>query len=712
MTENTTINDKRAQHVAAMGIVLQLASFGILLGISSWAESPAVYTAARFMFAGIPIWIILFLVFKQVRRVGAEQLESAELIRAKESGRTTTIFDVEDEALLLEQNRLRWMIRWMLPSVAVIVAMILLFGHFIAWDWDMEPAFQSVNDGGMARTLHPTMMMWFIVGVGFICFLYARYALALSQLKDWRLLHAGATYMAGNAIICLGLAIALMSTTIEWVEPLMAYATRVLMILLGLEMVTNFVMDFYRPRQSGMLSRPSFDSRILGLTSEPGSIAKSIAETINYQFGFEVSSTWFYQLLQRWLFPIMVVTTLIVFLMSSFVIVDANEAAVVERFGRLTQAEGEYLGPGIHLKWPYPIDKVRRAPVSQIGELVIGEAAEEEEEHSHGYQEAVIWTEAHDYVPEMMLVVAAPKSQDERALELESDPDDDTARSVAVSLLMVSIPIEYRIKSIHQYLYRYEDPIKVMESVAYQYLSDYAAGVDIDNLMGPGRKAFNREIKSLIQHRLDDLEVGIEIVFVGIRDAHPPAKNKVAAAFQGAIASQTDMLATINAARGESRKILTRIAGTVSRSKTLDKAIREKDRLQTQEHVDPEALSRAEARIEDLLLGSEKKRIPPLSGQAAAMIANAHADASRKISETAAKARVFQTELVAYRAAPELYKQRKRLEVFQDIDDIRKYLILGDMSKVEVVYETAREGGLDQVLSEGVENEQKRNPGQ
>lgn len=667
------------------------------------------------MFAGIPIWIILFLVFKQVRRVRIEQLESVELIRAREAGTTTAIFDVEDEAILLEQNRLRWMIRWMLPSVTIIVALILLVGHFIGWDWAMGDAFKTIKDGGLARTQNPTMMMWFIVGVGFICFLYARYAIALSQLRDWRLLHAGATYMAGNAVICLGLAIALMATTIEWVEPLITYFTRVVMIVLGIEMVANYVMDFYRPRQPGVLSRPSFDSRLLGLTSEPGSIAKSIAEAINYQFGFEVSSTWFYQLLQRWLFPVMVVTALIVISLSSFVVVDANEAAVIERFGRLTQKNGERLEAGFHMKWPYPIDKVRRAPVSQIGELVIGEPVEEDKEdgHGHGHDEAILWTEEHDdFVSELMLVVASPKSKDARALELESDPGDDTARSVAVSLLMVSIPIEYRIKNIHHYLYRYKDPIKLMESVAYQYLADYAAGVDIDELMGPGRVAFNHSLKSIVQQRLDELEVGIEIVFVGIRGAHPPAKNEVAASFQGAIASQTKMLAMINAAEGEARKILTEIAGTESRAKNLDEAIREKDRLQSEENVDTETLSQAEQRIDDLFMGNEEKGIPRVSGEAAAMIALARADASRKISDAATKARVFKTELVAYKAAPNLYKQRKNLQVIQDISDIRKYLILGDMSKVELVYDTAKEGGLDQVLNEGVEKEKNKNPGQ
>ncbi len=714
MAETTTLSDRRAQHVAALGFLLQLASYATLLGISIWAESPAIQTASRFMFAGIPIWIILFLVFKQVRRVRAEQMESVELVHARESGTTTAIFDVEDEAILLEQNRLRWMIRWMLPSTTIIVALILLAGHFVGWGWAMEDTFKTIQHGGMARTQNPTMMMWFIVGIGFICFLYARYAMALSQLRDWRLLHAGATYMAGNALICLGLSVALMSTTIDWVEPLMTYFTRVLMVVLGLEMVANFVFDFYRPRQSEILSRPSFDSRLLGLTSEPGSITKSIAEAINYQFGFEVSSTWFYQLLQRWLFPIIVVTAMIVLSLSSFVVIDANEAAVVERFGRLVQKDGEKLEAGFHVKWPFPIDTIRRAPVSQIAELVIGEPVDDEEDgHGHGHEEAIIWTEEHDdFVAELMLLVASPKSSDERALELESDSEDDTARSNPVSLLMVSIPIEYRINNIHHFLYHYTDPIKLLESIAYQYLADYAAGVDIDELMGPGRVAFNRALKSSIQQRLEKLEVGIEIVFVGIRGAHPPAKNEVAASFQSAIASQTKMLAIINAAEGQARKILTEIAGTEARAKSLDVAIREKDRLQSQEKVDTEALTQAEQRIDDLFLGNEEKGIPRASGESAAMIAFAHASASRKISEAATKARVFKTELVAYKAAPNLYKQRKNLEVIQDLDDIRKYLILGDLSKVIIEYETAKIGGLDQVLSDGVDTEMKKNPGQ
>ena len=97
------------------------------------------------------------------------------------------------------------------------------------------------------------------------------------------------------------------------------------LIMQAREFAVNFVLDLYRPRDVGELPRPSFDSRLLGMMAEPGDIARSIADAFNYQFGFQVSSTWFYQLLQRWLIPIVVTALIAVLLLSSVVIVDAEE---------------------------------------------------------------------------------------------------------------------------------------------------------------------------------------------------------------------------------------------------------------------------------------------------------------------------------------------------------------------------------------------------
>jgi membrane protease subunit HflK len=702
MTESVTPSDRRVQHVAAFGFVLQLASMCTLLWASHWSQSQVIAAVTRFAIAGLPVWAVLYLVFNQVRRVRAEELETVELKRAREAGTNAAIFEIDDEDLLIEQIRLKWLLRWMLPATTILIALVLLIGHFLFWGWplDLEVVF---GPSGLMRAQQPTVMMWFVVGVGFLCFLCARYAMALSRLPDWRLLRAGASYMSGNAVACLALAIALMATnTIGWAEPLLAVIIRVGLVVLGVELAINFVLDFYRPRTPGLVHRPSFDSRLLGLTSEPGGIAKSIAEALNYQFGFEVSSTWFYQLLQRWMFPIVVVTFAAVLALTSIVVVDADEVAVVERFGR--QADGAaVLEPGIHAKWPYPIDIVRRAPVKRISELVIGESGDDE--HGGHADEAIVWTEAHEFVPELMLLVASRQDKELQGGMGDAEEGASGTDSVAVSLVMVSMPIQYRIKDVHEYLYNYEDPVKLMEEVAYQRLSDFAASVDLDELIGPGRERFNKELRQLIQDRLDELHAGIEIVFVGLRDVHPPAKDQVASTFQSVIAAQTNMAGTVHAAEGEVRRLLTSVAGSESRAKTLDAAIQERDSLRANPNADPQLLEEAGRRVQDLIVGNIATGTAPLSGAAAALIAEARSVATARISSAATKALGFSADMAAFEVAPDLYKQRKLLERFTGLSAVRKYLIVGDPSQVLIIYNTDEQGGLDRVLSEGLEEE-------
>jgi regulator of protease activity HflC (stomatin/prohibitin superfamily) len=524
--------------------------------------------------------------------------------------------------------------------------------------------------------------------------------------------------MAGNALACLGLVIALMATTTApWAEPLFAYISRVALIVIGIELTANFIFDFYRPRTPGVVPRPSFDSRLLGLISEPGGITKSIADAVNYQFGFEVSSTWFYQLLQRWMFPITIVTFVAVLALTGVVIVDADEQVVIERFGSPMAEPTRVFAPGLHFKWPYPIDVVYRAPVKRVRELVIGEATEKDDEDP---RKAILWTEAHDYLPELMLLVAAPKTRAESEPTAPSAPAAESPRrgtaSVAVNLLMVSMPIEYRVKDLSKYLYNYYDdpdkdddgPVRVMEAVAYQYLSDYAAGIDSNALMGPSRATFNDDLKRLIQERLDALDLGVEIVFAGLRAAHPPAQEQVAASFHAVVTAETKKGAVIEAAEGEARRMLTAVAGTEERARALDEAIRAREKLQAETGIDAARLAEADGQVDDLLIGNPAKGIAPPPGEIATRIAGAKTSASEFVTRAATMARAFSTEVAAYQAAPALYSQRKVLEVYAGIGDIRKYLIVGDPKNVIIEYQTAQEGGLDRVLSEGLEKEKKK----
>ncbi len=689
----TAPDDKRAQHVAAAGFWLQAVGCGALTTLAYRWDSSAVGAVARFMVAGLPVWGVLYLVFKQARRVRAEQLETVELQRARLSGDSSAIFDLDDEGLLIEQNRLLWIVKWFLPTTAVLVSAYLILGHFIGWDWTLADTFKPAVDGGIKRSLEPTLVMWPVIGIGVLCYVFARITTDLSRLKDWRLLHGGATLMAANALACLALAIGLMAASnIEWVEPGLCYLLRVAFVVLGVELIVNFVLDFYRPREAGVVSRPPFDSRLLGLITEPGGIAKSLAEAANYQFGFEVSATWFYQLMQRWMFPLMVATAIAILSLTSVIIVDADEQVVIERLGMLRSKHP--LNAGLHFKLPYPFEVVQRANSKSIAELVLGEKTEDDADHTH---EAELWTEKHEFLPEMMLLVAASKSG--REIE-DAGSTSSTSKSVPVSLLMVSVPIEYRIKDINQYLFKYREPERILEAIAYQYLSDYASSVNVDELIGPGRAAFNARLRQLIQSRLDQMEVGIELAFVGVRAAHPPAKDNVAASFQAAVAAETLKHALINEAEAKAREILTKAAGSETLALEMDTLLRERDGLESAATPDPARLASVKKKINQLLLGDDEAGITRLSGSAAILIATARADGAKKMAQAAAKVRSFGTEVVAYEAAPKLYLQRRALDVYREIDNIRKYVILGDPTNVLVEYETQEEGGLDRVLSE------------
>jgi regulator of protease activity HflC (stomatin/prohibitin superfamily) len=707
MTDAKVPGDARAQHVALVGFLLQLGAFGLLWGISIWSESDALAALAHLTVIGLPIWLVLYIVLNQIRRVGVEALETEEIRRAQEAGTGGQgIFELDEEALFLEQSRLKWMVRWLLPACSIAVVLLLLGPSLLQWDWSLQEVFDKAV---FRRTTQPTLMMWFVVGAGFVCFLYSRYTLAAASAQPgWQLLRAGAVCMHAVAPLCVVMFLALMATrTIEWAEPLITYLARLAVIVLGVEFAMNFILDLYRPRAPGEVPRPSFDSRLLGMISEPGGIAKSIADAANYQFGFQVSTTWFYQFLQRWLFPVVVLALIAVFLLTSVVIVDAEEQAVIERFGRCVTDRDSVLNPGIYLKWPYPVEVVRRVPVRRLRERVVGETLQEDEEaHEEGgdQEKAVIWTEPHEFIPELMLLVAAPKvgaHAGMRAEAPEAEESADARESVAVSLLLVALTMEYRVSDILAYLYEFEDPERLLDAIAHRHLQDYAASIDIDAFMGPQREALNRELRQRIQAQVDELGMGIELAFVGMSGAHPTYKNNVANAFQGVISAQTSMAATIHAAEGEARRILTSVAGTVTRARALDEAIQAQGRLPA---GSPE-LAEARRQVSALLVGDPVEGIPPAAGEVAAIIAEARGRASEWTTDVATRVRVFGAQVAAYRAAPTLYKQRKILEMYEEgLDNIRKYLVVGDVSRVLIEYEPFKEAGLDQVLSEGVED--------
>ena len=111
----------------------------------------------------------------------------------------------------------------------------------------------------------------------------------------------------------------------------------VFMLVVAGETALNFLLNLYRPRRAGETPRPAFDSRLLSLLSAPDSIVRSINEAVNYQFGFDITSSWGYQLLLRNFVRLAGILVVVVVGLTTLVIVEPQEQGMRLRFGAPTR---------------------------------------------------------------------------------------------------------------------------------------------------------------------------------------------------------------------------------------------------------------------------------------------------------------------------------------------------------------------------------------
>ena len=142
-------------------------------------------------------------------------------------------------------------------------------------------------------------------------------------------------------------------------EQVLAYVLCGVMIVLAIETLFSFMLDIYRPRTPDTEPRACFDSRLLALIAEPGGIASTIAEAINYQFGFEVSQDVVLPVVAADLCPAPGSGS------GDPVAIDmcgdsaAGPTCDHRRWGRQLNAK-QPLSPGFYWKWPWPMDTAQQ----------------------------------------------------------------------------------------------------------------------------------------------------------------------------------------------------------------------------------------------------------------------------------------------------------------------------------------------------------------
>jgi regulator of protease activity HflC (stomatin/prohibitin superfamily) len=599
--------ERNAQQNCLVNLVTAAFMFIAVLVVSAYAGSLAGHLAAIFL--GLTV-LVAFISWFQMRLAENERLEKLEIDELARARGESSLFEAKDSEVFPARRSREQFERFFVPGFSVLLCLLETAGVWLLWNWSGK----VTTTGIIAERALPALAVFAIISL--LLFLLGRFSVTMARLQEERLLRPSASFLLAGAYVCFvaGLGVAGFKAGFPLADFYIARSLCVLLGLMAAELLITLLLEIYRPRVKGRVSRPLYDNRLVGLLGQPEGLFTTAAQALDYQFGFKVSDTWLFKLLQQSL-PILLLAQLAVLVLSTcFVFVNAGEQAVLERFGR--PVDGGVLLPGAHLKLPWPMERVYTFRTEQIQSFSIGftpDAASENEK-------VISWTVPHNQ--EQNFLVANHDTLTVTNADSDTSDTNDALKAPPVSLITVSIPVDYQISSVMDWAYRNSQPTNLLADLATREVVRYLASVDLNEIMSQTRLEAADILRDRIQAAADQHTLGVKIVFVGLQDIHPP--TKVAGDYEKVVgAGQSRLAAILNA----------------------------------------QALA---------------IRTNALAGAMAFTTTNV-AEAARQqfVVESAARAALFTNQIPAFEAAPSVYRQRAYFQTFAAATaSARKYVVL------------------------------------
>lgn len=224
--------------------------------------------------------------------------------------------------------------------------------------------------------------------------------------------------------------------------------------------------------------------------------------------------------IKKFIPPFLIIIFVIVTGYTAFYTVKANEEAVILRFGKYN----ETVGPGLHTKIPYGIDKVLKGEVKRIYNEEFGFRTEQ-----RGHSSAIDY----DY----------PHAREEK-LMLTGD----------LNCAEVHWVIRYKIKALEEYFFNVRNVRETIRGVSQAVMRTLIGDRSVDEVLTIGRIEIEQRAKDDIQKILDYYECGIDIQTILLKGVNPPELVKDAFNAVNQALQIRDRI--INEAEGQKNKIL------------------------------------------------------------------------------------------------------------------------------------------------------------
>jgi len=664
---------QRATTTALTGFILQIAVSTTLLVFGLVAQSTVFVFASLYGWVGTAVWLGLIILFYQQKMQLLEELEESELGSTEHS----SIFDSASDVLRPATKRLKQLHNWVMPCVSLLISIGLISVAFILLRF--LGRLDHPDDLVQTSILQTSYIGWALaVSMGFALtsFIYSRFVAGMADVPAWTNLRGGSAWMVGNAMILIALSVGLLFRFFENDQILITvcWGIPIFMIAVATEIVVNFLLNLYRPRIHGESPRPSFDSKTLSLFASPDSLVRSINDAINYQFGFDITSSWGYQLLLRSVAWLLGLGIIVLLGMSSMVVVEATQQAVRIRQGDIVG--GEVHQPGLMFKLPWPIEDAIVVEVTRIRELPLTFTWKED-------RSVILWT---DDINQFAVTKPNPFIVNDKQGSTESVTDD------LLSLVNLRAILRYRVAQdgVLDWLRfgstdvdrrsRLTQREMALLAISQNALTSYLQMLQLDDVIGQNRGSLSQRVGKFVQDALDTQHSGVEVVSVDLPFVSPA--GDAAGSFEEFSVALQGEARLISAAQGQAQSLLTHTVGDTSLVESVLQSVADynsarnvlnalrRDGSSTKEEVDE-----ARENLQALRLASIEL-IEEGNGYAAAQIRKARIDRWTTLMDTWSKASRVSGQTQAFRAAPELYMQRMYMSVLaRKLPSIRKYVI-------------------------------------
>jgi membrane protease subunit HflK len=257
----------------------------------------------------------------------------------------------------------------------------------------------------------------------------------------------------------------------------------------------------------------------------------SVLDAAERQLGIDLRSTWALSVVRRSVEPLVVGLGFVAWFSTALTVVGVEEQGLVERLGVAVQAPP--LEPGLHLHWPWPIDRVVRLPVRRVQSLTVGHEGEEDDG-----PEDVLWARQH--------------AVNEYTLLLGNGRD----------LITVDAAVHFRIVDPRAWQYHSQNPSDALRAVAYRAVMRNTVNRTLAEALSENVVTTTARMRAMVQQDADALELGVEVLSFTVGGMHPPVM--VATDYQSVVSAElARVTAVVNAEAFRNRTVPNAQSGAI-----------------------------------------------------------------------------------------------------------------------------------------------------